>query len=150
MKGINLTRVVLGGLLAGLVINVGEFLFNAVLFAAEMDAALKQLGLPPMGGSTIALFVVLCFLLGIGTVWLYAAIRPRFGPGVSTALQAGAAVWVFAYLFPSIGYAAMGIYPTRLVTIGAAWGAVEVLIAAVAGAWLYREEPTAAPRHAGV
>jgi hypothetical protein len=140
MTGINLARVVLGGLLAGLVINIGEFLFNAVLFAADMEAAMARLNLAPVGGGAMGMFLVLGFALGIGTVWLYAAIRARFGPGVNTALCAGATVWFFAYLYPSTGFAVMGLFPAKLLAIGLVWGLGEVLIAAVAGAWLYHEE----------
>lgn len=139
MTGINLARVVLGGMLAGLVINIGESLFNAWLFADDMAAAIARLNLPPVGGGAIAAFLVLGFALGIVTVWLYAAIRSRFGPGVSTALCAGSAVWFLAYVYPSIGFAVMGLFPTRLIAIGIVWGLGEVLLASVAGAWLYHE-----------
>lgn len=139
MKGIDVGRVVLGGLLAGLVIDIGESVLNGWLLAADMEAAMARLNLPPIGGSAIATFVVLGFALGIAMIWLYAAIRPRFGAGVNTALCAGAAVWFFAYLYPTIGFAVMGFFSTRLIVIGLIWGLAEVLIAAVAGAWLYRE-----------
>lgn len=139
MKGINVARMVLGGLLAGLIINIGEFLFNAQLFAADMEAAMAKLNLPPVGGSAIATFVLMGFALGIATVWLYAAIRPRFGAGVSTALCAGTAVWFLAYVYPSVGFAVMGFFPPRLIVTGVVWGLGELLIAAVAGAWLYQE-----------
>ena len=33
------------------------------------------------------------------TVWLYAAIRPRFGPGPKTAICAGLIVWGLSYLY---------------------------------------------------
>jgi hypothetical protein len=143
MTGVNVGRVVLGGLLAGLVINIGESILNGGLLATDMNEAMARLNLPPVGGSAIAAFVVLGFVLGIATVWLYAAIRPRYGAGVKTAICAGVAVWFFAYLYPSVGFLVMGMFPTRLVVIGLVWGLVEVPLAAVAGAWLYREEPLA-------
>lgn len=143
MKDINLARVVLGGLVAGLVINIGESVFNAWLFAADMEAAMARLNLPPVGGGAIAVFLVLGFALGIAAVWLYAAIRPRFGPGVNTALCAGATVWFFAYVYPSIGFVVMGMFPARLIGIGIVWGLGELLGATVVGAWLY-QEPTRA------
>jgi pimeloyl-ACP methyl ester carboxylesterase len=149
MKGINLARVVLGGLLAGLIVNVGESVFNGWLFAAEMEAALARLNLPPVGGSAIGVFVLLGFSLGIALVWLYAAIRPRFGAGVNTALCAAAAVWFFAYVYPSVGFAVMGLFPTRLIAIGLVWGLGELMLAAVAGAWLYHEATVVSTR-AGV
>ena len=139
MRGINYAKVVLGGLVAGLVINIGESIFNGWLFAADMEATMARLNLPPVGGGAIAAFLVMGFGLGIATVWLYAAIRARFGPGVNTALCAGTTVWFLAYVYPSIGFAVMGLFPTRFITIGIVWGLAEVLLASVAGAWLYQE-----------
>lgn len=139
MNRINLARVVLGGLLAGLVIDIGEAALNGGVLAADMEAAITRLNLPPVGGSAMAAFMVMGFALGIAAVWLYAAIRPRFGAGVNTALCAGAAVWFLAYVYPSIGFALMGLFPTRVIVIGIVWGLGEILLATVAGAWLYRE-----------
>jgi hypothetical protein len=139
MGGINFGRVVLGGLLAGLIIDVSEFLLNGVVFARDMDEAMRRLNLPPVGASAIAIFVIFGFFLGIATIWLYAAIRPRFGAGVKTALCAGSAVWFFAYLYPNIGQAVLGFFPVGLITISVVWGLVEMLLATAAGAWLYTE-----------
>jgi hypothetical protein len=140
MTGINMGRVVLGGLLAGLVINVSEFVLNAVVLADDMEAALARMNLAPVGGSAVGVFMVLAFALGIAMVWLYAAIRPRYGAGVRTALCAGATVWFFSYLYPSIGYAVMGMFSAGSIGLAVIWGLVELLVAAVAGAWLYQEE----------
>jgi hypothetical protein len=141
MGRINMARVVLGGLLAGLIINVGEFLLNGVLLGDQVNATLQRLNLPPIAGSTITVFVVNAFLLGIAAVWLYAAIRPRYGAGPKTALCAGAAVWFLSYVYPGIGMTAMGMFPTNLMVLGTIWGLVELLVATVAGAWLYQEGP---------
>src|SRR5207245_7891874 len=103
MHTINYARVIVGGLLAGLLINISESLLNAVVLARQMEAAVERMNLPPIGGQAIGGFIFFGFVLGIGCIWLYAAIRPSFGPGVSTAACAGATVWFFAYLYPSTG-----------------------------------------------
>ena len=64
-----------------------------------MEEALRASNLPALGGSAIGGFVFFAFLLGIVTVWLYAAIRPRFGAGAKTAVIAGLFVWFFAYFY---------------------------------------------------
>jgi hypothetical protein len=97
--------------------------------------------LPPVEAATIGLFVVMCFGLGLFLVWLYAAIRPRFGPGAQTAVCAGLIVWGLAYLWPNIGMVAMGMFSLGLTGIVVLWGLGEVLIAAVLGAYLYQENP---------
>jgi apolipoprotein N-acyltransferase len=139
MSRINMPRVILGGIVAGIVINVSEAILNLVVLGAEMEAAMARLNLPPISGQAIAVFVVMGFVVGILTTWLYAAIRPRFGPGPTTALCAGATVWFFAYFYSGLGMVVMGMFTTRLMTIAVAWGLVEILAAAVAGAALYKE-----------
>jgi len=121
------------------VINVSEFILNMVVLGADMTTAMTRLNLPPVGGQAIAVFVVLGFALGIATTWLYAAIRPRYGPGPKTALCAGAAVWFFAYFYSSVGMMVIGVFPGRMMAVGMIWGLGEVLLASVAGASLYRE-----------
>jgi hypothetical protein len=140
MSGINMARVIAGGLVAGLVISIGEFVLNTLVIKKEMDAAIKAMGLPDFTGATIGTFVFMVFLLGIATVWLYAAIRPRFGAGAGTAACAGSAAWFFAYLYPSVGMWAMGMFPGGTLAIALAWGLAEVVAGAVAGAWVYREQ----------
>lgn len=139
MGRINWTRVVLGGLLAGLVINVSEALLNGVVLARQMSDTLARFNLPEPGGGAIAALVLSCFALGIAAVWLYAAIRPRYGAGVNTALCAGSAVWFTAYVFPSISLVVLGFAPAGLTALAAVWGLAELLLSTVAGAWIYRE-----------
>jgi hypothetical protein len=139
MGKVNLGRVILGGLLAGLVINISEFVLNIVVIGAQMEELLKARNLPPIGGSAITTFVLLGFLLGIVTIWVYAAIRPRYGAGPGSAIMAGLIVFFLAYLYPNAGLTVMGFMSASMMLIIAIWGLVELLLAAVAGAWLYRE-----------
>ena len=140
MGKINMTRVILGGLLAGVVLNIGEYLLNEPILGDQWQTAMESLNRTPPGGSTIILFVVMTFVLGIAAVWLYAAIRPRYGAGPKTAICAGLTVWFFVWLWAGIGYLAMGLFPTNLILISVIWGLFEMPIATVAGAWLYKEE----------
>lgn len=137
--GINTGGVVKGGLVAGLILNIGEFVLNVPVAGAQMDAAISRLGLPPMPNSAIAIFVAMCFGLGLFLVWLYAAIRPRLGPGPGTAVCAALIVWGLAYLWPSVANVVLGIFPVGLTALTVVWGLGEVVLAALAGAWLYRE-----------
>jgi hypothetical protein len=139
MSGINTTRVLIGGLAAGVVLDVGESLLNTVVLGSQMTETMAKMNLAPPGGSAIGVFILLGFALGIATVWLYAAIRPRFGAGMKTALIAGAVVWFMAYLYGGVGLAVMGIFPTGMMAFGLVWGLVEVMVAAVVGGMLYRE-----------
>ena len=138
-SGINVGRVVAGGLLAGLVINISETILNLFVVAADMETALKARNLPAVGMSPIVGFVIFAFLLGIATVWLYAAMRPRLGPGVKTAVITGVVVWLLAYLYSGLGMMFMGFFPPGLMILTLVWGLVEVVVGSVAGAWVYKE-----------
>ncbi|HEY5404941.1 MAG TPA: hypothetical protein VIK24_18860, partial [Pyrinomonadaceae bacterium] len=80
MNNINFGRVLLGGLLTGLVLNLGEFLLNEVVFVKQMEDMARRLNIARPGGMFITTAVVLTFFLGIMIVWIYAMIRPRLGP----------------------------------------------------------------------
>ena len=136
---INWARVFRGGLLAGLIINIGEFILNEPILADDFAEVMASMNKEPPGSGAIMVFVMMSFALGIFAVWLYAAIRPRFGPGAKTAACAGLIVWGLAWLFPNIGFMAMDFFPMKLILIGTVWGLVEVTLATVAGAWLYKE-----------
>jgi MFS family permease len=145
MDKINWTRVILGGLLAGVVINVVEFVLNSLVLGPQFAAAMEALGKP--GGMTAgvtASMVAVGFALGIFAVWLYAAIRPRYGAGPKTAIRAGFAVWLLGYLLMSLFPIVTGLFPAGLMTIALVVGVVELPVATLLGAWLYKEEATAA------
>ncbi len=139
MGGINVGKVIVGGLLAGVVINVGEFILNEMILAEQWAGVMQKLNLPEPGAGLIVFFNVWGFVLGITIVWLYAAIRPRCGAGPKTAVCAGLIVWFLTWLMGLGPMAVMGIFPTGAIVISLIWGIVEVPVAAVVGASLYKE-----------
>src|SRR5712692_2514040 len=143
MGKINWPRVFLGGLVAGGIINIFEYVLNGVVLAKDMEAAIRALG-RQMGGAALVMFNVWGYLVGIFAVWLYAAIRPRYGAGPKTAVCAGAAVWGLGYLLAAVTPIALHLFPRRLMAIGLAVGLVEVIIGTLVGGWLYREETSIA------
>lgn len=109
MGNINWGRVILGGLLAGVVINAVEFTLHAVILDPDWKAAMAALGQPTQEDpADMMIYVGLGFLIGILAVCYYAAIRPRFGAGPKTAVCAGLGVWALAYLVPTIGMVPSG------------------------------------------
>lgn len=141
MGKINWVRVILGGLLAGLIINIGEYVLNELIIKKDWEAAMEALNQPPAtGAAAMAGFVITAFLMGIGMIWLYAAIRPRYGAGPKTAVCAGLAAWFFLYFLGFGSSFIMGLFPAKLMLIAEVWGLFELPIAAVIGAWPYKEE----------
>lgn len=142
MGKVNWGRVFLGGLVAGIVINLGEFLFNAVIFKTQMEEAMRAMGKDPAAmntGTAMSVWILLGFLTGIGAVWTYAAIRPRYGAGAKTGAIAGVAVWYLAVFLSSVAMMNLSIFPQNLLVTGLIWGLVEYIVATIAGAYFYKE-----------
>src|SRR5207248_8714963 len=132
----NWGRVVVGGLLAGVVLNIVDFVFFGVIMKQAIDAAMQAR--PGAMDSLVPLFVVLDFVYGIGVLWVYAAIRPRFGAGAKTAVIAGVAVWFFAGLLHSVGEGPMGLFPQQMYTVGTIVELVKYAVAGAVGAYVYK------------
>jgi hypothetical protein len=136
---INWSRVLVGGLAAGVVLNLGEWLLHEVILRERMEASAAEMGLETPSGSDIGIFVAMTFVLGILLVWLYAAIRPRFGPGPKAAILAGLFGWAILYMFWYVYNIAWEIFPQDMVGMSTIWGFFQLPIATMVGGWLYRE-----------
>jgi hypothetical protein len=139
MGKINAGRVVLGGLAAGLILNIGEYLLNDRVLATQMAELFRRCGFPKPGTNFIVLAVVITFVLGIVIVLGYAAIRPRFGPGPKSAIIAGLFAWFGVVVYKQVIVVGLGMEPTNVFALVLVWELVEYLLAAIVGAWLYSE-----------
>jgi hypothetical protein len=139
VERINWPRVFIGGLTAGVILCLGEYVFHEFVLGARVQEAMSEMGLEKPTGSDIGIFVGMTLLLGILLVWLYAAIRPRYGPGPRAAIVAGFFVWVILYAFWYAYNLAWEIFPGDLIVSSTIWGFFALPIATVVGAWLYRE-----------
>ena len=87
MGKINWSRVIGGGLVAGLVGDVLQAL-NGFLMKAQSEEMMKSIHKETVEPKALVAHLVWSFILGIAAIWLYAAIRPRYGPGPATAMRA--------------------------------------------------------------
>ena len=139
MNNINLGRVLLGGLLAGLVLNVGEVLLIDLVLGTQMREFYARYGIPEPGGSFLIAAVTLTFAVGILLVFLYALIRSRLGPGVKTAIIAGLILWFAVFVYSGVLNGLLFGIPANAMLIALIWGLLEYVAAAIAGAWVYKE-----------
>jgi hypothetical protein len=139
LGSINLGRVLLGGFVAGVIINVFEYLLNGVLLADQWPGIMAAINRPPLSMHDMIIFNLMGFIEGIVAVWTYAAIRPRFGAGVKTAVYAAGLTWVTAYFLATVTPLVMGVFSHRLAIVLLAGGLVEIVVATIVGAWLYKE-----------
>ena len=140
MGKINIGRLLLGGIVAGVVLDVLGYLVDGVLLAQGWSDGMKVLGRPDITTNQIMGFNVIGLVTGIVLIWVYAAIRPRFGGSVKTAACAGVTVWVLCSLLPNLSLMWIsGLFPCRLTTYTTAGALIETIVAAIAGAALYKE-----------
>jgi hypothetical protein len=140
MGKINLGRVILGGIVAGIVFNVLDFPVDGVWLSKLWSSQLSAFGAPGLGTRQLLWFNVLGIIGGIVAVWIYASIRPRFGPGVRTAIYAGVVVWFLAFLMNNFAWMWVTFPFTGPLMVYTTVGAFfEVVIGTIAGAALYKE-----------
>lgn len=142
MGSINWSRVIAGGLVAGVVMNAGEAALHGGVLGSDAEQLFARYGVPlPASPVPIIALVAMTFVLGIASVWLYAAIRPRYGAGAKTAIVAGLAVWVLSHLWSGVylGMGFTGLIPSKLAYLPIAWGLIEASLGTIVGAWLYKE-----------
>jgi len=139
MGKINFGRVLLGGLVAGLILNVGEWVLNGIVLHQQMQEFFKRCRFPEPGTNFLVIAVAITFVLGIVIVLGYAAIRPRFGPGPKTAIIAALFAWFGVVVYQNVIAGGLGMEPASLLAMVIGWELVEYLLAALVGAALYTE-----------
>ena len=82
--------------------------------------------------------IIIDFIFGLLVVWTYAAIRPRLGAGISTAIIAGLIPFLGATLILA-GFTSMGVFTSSMFIKGTVASLVNTVVAAVAGASVYTE-----------
>ena len=141
----NVSKVVVGGIIAGIVMVLIDFVMNTYLlgpqYMTEMDAFKPGSSAAMMAGNAKFVYPLLDIILGIVLVWLYAAIRPRFGPGPRTAFLAAAVLWIVSCI-AYYGYLQMGMMSSALWWEFSIAGLVALTISAMVGARFYAEEST--------
>ena len=143
---INTSKVLVGGIAAGVVMNIIDFIsYKFILGArmmAESEAFKPGMSQAMMTSSAMISNIVMDLVLGILLVWTYAAIRPRFGPGMKTATYVAVLFWILAGIFLS-GYLHMGMMSSGLWWTFAFIGLVNFWVSAWVGARLYSEDAVA-------
>ncbi|MGD2216199.1 MAG: hypothetical protein PVJ64_05560 [Gemmatimonadales bacterium] len=135
MGGINLARVLIGGLLAGVIYNISGFGAGQVVDLAHTFA---RFGWEPSTGSTIQ-HAAVRFGFGLISVFTYAAIRPRFGPGLKTAIIAACILWIAAAAPLVFVLTELFVFSGSQAVILLVWTLVEACVATSVGGWLYQE-----------
>ncbi len=135
MGGINLARVLIGGLLAGIIYNISGLGAGQVVGLADSFA---RFGWEQSTGATIQ-NVAVRFGFGLISVFVYAAIRPRFGPGLKTAIIAACILWIAAAAPLVFVLTELFVFGGSQAVTVLVWTLVEACVATGVGAWMYQE-----------
>ena len=138
MGKINWGRVFLGGVVAGVLLDLADYVLNTYVWAQQNAAMMKALGVS-LRPNAIPIFLIEGLVLGIAIVWAYAVARPRYGAGPKTAVITGVGIWVIGEVLPDVDLWASGILGTRMLCIGVLVGLVLIVVVSVIGAALYKE-----------
>jgi hypothetical protein len=142
MNRINMGRVVIGGLVAGVVLFFFMGAVHHVILMNDWTAWKETMAgaihAPSMHRS-MALWFAASEVFGITGVWIYAGIRPRYGAGPTTAFLAGFLLWLAGDLTAALDKMALGILPTRITVVSCAGALLGVLLSTLAGAAIYKE-----------
>jgi len=139
----NTPKVLVGGLAAGIVLLAIDFVTNMYILGdrmrVEAEAFKPGLADAMQSGKAMVIYIITDLVIGLLLVWTYAAIRPRFGPGMRTASAAAILFWLLGSFFTA-NYLMMGMMSRSLWwTFGIVW-LVNLNLAAWAGAKLYTED----------
>jgi hypothetical protein len=140
MGKINVGRVILGGIVAGIVGDILDIPVDGIWLAPTWNSQMAALGRPPLSGSQMVWFNAFGIIVGLVAIWFYAGVRPRFGPGVKTAICVGIAVWILAFLVPNLALMWVPhLFSGHLVGFTTLGALVECVVGTIAGAALYKE-----------
>jgi hypothetical protein len=129
----------LGGIVAGLIINAGEAVLNGIILRPHIEADMKRMNLTPPGTGFALLAVALTFIFAILAIFIYAMMRARLGPGPKTALATAIVLWFCLYAYSGTVNMLLISVPPKLIIMILAWGIVEYPLGILAGASFYKE-----------
>jgi hypothetical protein len=139
MNKTNFGRVLLGGIVTGIILNIGEVVLNDLVLGPHIEADMKRMGITPPGMGFAALAVTLTLIFGILAVLLYAMIRARLGPGPKTALVTALILWFCLYAYSGTINMLLINVPPKLILMILGWGLIEYPLGILVGAALYKE-----------
>ena len=135
----NRGRLLLGGLVAGLISNISGIGLAAFGLGDALEVLATRITPVDATAGLALVHLTTRFAMGLLTVWIYALVRPRLGPGPRQAALVGLILWFIAYAGYLEGLHLLGVFPRSTLLVIGIWGLAELQMMALAGAWLYRE-----------
>ena len=142
MKYLNLTRLILGGVLSGVVLYIFEGVTNTLILGDQWKSwdliAGQVFAMPPMGVSLVY-WAVQALVAGLAGTFIYAAIRAWVGVDLRAAYMSGLIVWAVGWLGMAMDQKAMGLEPPILVYGNLLAALLGLLAGQMAASFVYRD-----------
>jgi hypothetical protein len=130
-------RVVVGGLIAGVIHYALTGVINGVILRQQLEGWIGSAGgvlHPRTPAVSMSLWAVMSLCYGLIGIWWYGGMRTRLGAGLSTALLVGVALWTVAKLTVALDLLALGIMPAGIIVSQTTGGFVAIVAGILAGA----------------
>jgi len=146
MPRTNWVRLIIGILIAAIIMFFADGFFHERVVAADWMAVYTALGITPPAHNTANLMYFAIFELGRGilAMSLYVLMRSCCGPGPKTAVLAGIVMWIAFSVTGPAQFIPLGFFSHALWIKVGAFHLVTSIVAAIAGAAVYKDAKTAA------
>jgi hypothetical protein len=141
MSKINWGRVIVGGIVAAIICFVTDGLLHERVLGADWKAVYDNLGIANPKHNSIGVIYFAVFELGRAfiSLFVYALMRPHYGPGPKTAALAGIVGWIAFSVTGPAEFIPLGFFSNALWLKAAAFQLVTSILATIAGAALYKD-----------
>lgn len=148
MTNINWGRFIVGGIIASIIVFVTDGVLHESIVGADWKAVYDNLGVSQREHNSFHMVYFAVFELGRGfiSMFLYVLMRPLWKPGPKTAALAGVVAWIAFSLTGPPQFIPLGFYSNALWIKVSAFQLVTSIVAALAGAALYKDAINAAAR----
>ena len=145
MSNVNWGKFILGALIVAAICFVSDGFLHQRVVNEQWGAVIAALGatVPEHAGFSMIWFVVFEAGRGFLAMYVYVLLRPRLGPGVTTATWAGVVTWVAFSLTGPAQFIPLGFYSVSLWAFVGIYQLVFTIIAAIVGAAPYSEKGAA-------
>ena len=138
MRGINVGKMLLAGLAAGICYNIVNWLGHGLILRLTASESMVELNNAPSLGTVVQLWAI-WIVYGLVVAWLYAVMRPRFKTLQLTSFVAAVTVWLVGIVVPALPNAVMGFASLGMVLSDLLVGLVDLIAAGFVAGLIYRE-----------
>jgi hypothetical protein len=143
MGRISAWRVLVGGAFAGVLLWFGHGFVHMVLLRDFGQALMKDGIMIDEARMKSSHALATMFLTDLATgfliAWLYAAVRPRLGAGLMTAIVTGLFVWAVLFLQAHVPEYVWIPRFREATVLGALAGVIQFIVSAAVAGWVYAE-----------